>query len=164
MADIGPLLIPALAAVGGAGITALGAYMANRERYSQRIERLAAIRDKVADNPHLLQRIDQLIHFEVSATASSKSRTTLVYCATVLLVLSYTVYVSQMVLEPSRLRSFLESPSTDWLVLISSAAGLIMFASIGSSRKRDLRKSLPEILPISRLDFETPSSGDRSSD
>lgn len=146
MAEIGTVLIPALAALGGAGITAVGAYLTSRERYSQRMERLASIREKVADNPRLLDRVDQMIHFEISATSFGKDQSMKFALSTFLVFLGYSIYVAKAIVSPDTIMAFLTSSSSDWLVLVSIPVGCLLFAISLNLRDRAMKKSLPEVV------------------
>lgn len=89
MADIETVLLPALAAIGGAGVTAAGAYMSSRERYSQRIERLAKVRESVADNSLLRVRLELMIHHEISLATTFKLTSHIINAAIALILMGY---------------------------------------------------------------------------
>lgn len=65
MADIGPVLIPAIAALVGILITSLVTYTVGQARMPQRVERLANTRKELSDNRTLTELIDRQIRSEL---------------------------------------------------------------------------------------------------
>lgn len=146
MNEVGPVLIPALAAVGGAGVTALGAYMASRERYSQRIERLAKVRESVSGNVLLTMRLERMIHHEISYASSLKRTASIFNTAIVFLLLGYTlVFFNALMRQSTGQPPIVQfSPRTSFwisLALVSVGGTLLIFAV--TYRRRIIRETLP---------------------
>lgn len=151
MADLAPILIPALAAVGGAGVAAIGAYTGSRERYSQRIERLASVREKISDNPGLEQRIDELIHFEISATTVSKYHSAQFTVSLLSMMLGY-IFILLSLTPPTPAISELFG---NWII-VATALAMIIFGSgyfliTLNSRSKQLYSAVPVVVPWSEL-------------
>lgn len=72
MTELAPSLIAASAGLSGAVVTALVGYLASRERYSQRMERLANVRVSVKENEELVSRLDSMIDYELTSAVADK--------------------------------------------------------------------------------------------
>ena len=61
-------MIPAIAALAGVALTSVVTYLVGQERLSQRVERLANAREKIADNKLLTRYIDMELKAELKGS------------------------------------------------------------------------------------------------
>lgn len=148
MDDLGSVLIPALAAVGGAGLTAIAGFVSSRERYSQRIERLASVREKTTDNALLTDRVDAMINYELSSQTFYKRYGFLYNTALFGIAVGYLGYVLLLISNNDRIFSKESSDLPVWLIAAFTVLGLISYViyfAIDQRRRSDLYSAMPSI-------------------
>lgn len=93
MADLVPVLIPAIAAIVGITITGLVTYAVAQERMPQRLERLASTRKDLSDNLLLIELIDKQIRSELLLSLRTRFTKFLVLTSGLLTVLSLLLFL-----------------------------------------------------------------------
>lgn len=141
MSDLAPSLIAPLAALVGAVLTAVAGFLTARERYSQRMERLAKVRESVSNNKELVARLDAMIQFELGSAVTGKLDRPFTFFGLIISTASL-LYIAALLGYSNQ-----DTDLIQFLFLLF-LSGLILILVPVLEKSKSLRELLLDVMPV----------------